>query len=111
MAANTESRPLVLRIAEARRQVQALSAEIREKTGVTATQAQVLCTLLEYKGVSQTFLVGKTGIDRSTLTDVVVRMVRDGLLTRRRSKKDERTNVVNLTTKGEELAQKVCKTT
>ncbi len=111
MARQLESRSLVTRLGDARRQVQLLSREIREKTGVTATQAQVLCALLNSEGGSQTILVSKTGIDRSTLADVVRRLLKRGLIARKRTKEDQRAYAVRLTPEGRALAEKVCKTT
>ena len=50
--------------------------------------------------MSQTEIVNRTGIDRSTLADVVKRMIRKGLLHRRRSKTDARAYQVTLTERG-----------
>ncbi|MEQ1712378.1 MAG: MarR family winged helix-turn-helix transcriptional regulator, partial [Hyphomicrobium sp.] len=49
---------------------------------------------------SQTNLVDKTGIDRSTLADIVRRMLKKGLLQRRRTKEDARAYAVKLTEEG-----------
>lgn len=49
---------------------------------------------------SQTTLVEKTGIDRSTLADIVRRLVAKGLLQRRRTRRDARMYAVRLTDKG-----------
>ena len=66
------------------------------------------------EGLSQTGLVDRTGIDRSTLADIVRRMQRKGLLQRRRTKEDARAYAVKLTDEGrrvlrtaEPLAKKV----
>jgi len=50
--------------------------------------------------VSQTHLVEKTGVDRSTLADIVRRMLKKGLLQRRRTKDDARAYAVRLTEEG-----------
>ncbi len=42
------------------------------------------------EGLSQTDIVNLTGIDRSTLADIVRRLVKKGLLQRRRTKQDAR---------------------
>jgi DNA-binding MarR family transcriptional regulator len=52
------------------------------------------------EGVSQTGIVDRTGIDRSTLADIVNRLVKKGLLHRRRTKEDTRTYAVRLTDAG-----------
>ena len=66
------------------------------------------------EGLSQTHLVDRTGIDRSTLADIVRRMLKKGLLQRRRTKEDARAYAVKLTDEGwrvlksaEPLARKV----
>jgi DNA-binding MarR family transcriptional regulator len=45
-------------------------------------------------------IVDLTGIDRSTLADIVKRLVKRGLLNRRRSRSDARAYVVRLTPEG-----------
>jgi DNA-binding MarR family transcriptional regulator len=51
-------------------------------------------------GVSQSDLVRATGIDRSTLADLVARMITKGLLERERSATDARANSVRLSAAG-----------
>ena len=51
-------------------------------------------------GVTQTGLVRATGIDRSTLADMVARMITKGHLERHRSDQDARANTVSLTPAG-----------
>jgi DNA-binding MarR family transcriptional regulator len=48
-------------------------------------------------------LVKITGIDRSTLADLVARLMNQGYLQRRRSKEDARTNSVKLTAAGRKM--------
>ena len=55
------------------------------------------------EGLSQTGLVDRTGIDRSTLADIVRRMQRKGLLQRRRTREDARAYAVKLTDEGRRL--------
>jgi DNA-binding MarR family transcriptional regulator len=54
----------------------------------------------ENAGLSQTGLVEKTGIDRSTLADIMRRMIARGLVERERTVADARTYAVRLTRKG-----------
>jgi MarR family transcriptional regulator, temperature-dependent positive regulator of motility len=65
--------------------------------GLTARQLAVLITVSQNEGLSQTDLTEHTGIDRSTLADVVKRLKRKGLLQRRRTKEDARAYAVRLT--------------
>ena len=67
---------------------------------LTPRQLAVLMTVAQNEGLSQTGLVDRTGIDRSTLADIVRRMQRKGLLQRRRTKEDARAYAVRLTDEG-----------
>ena len=68
--------------------------------GVTQRQFAVLAAVAENEGVTQTGLVRATGIDRSTLADMVARMITKGHLERQRSDQDARANTVSLTPAG-----------
>jgi DNA-binding MarR family transcriptional regulator len=70
---------------------------------LTPRQLAVLMTVAQNEGLSQTGLVDRTGIDRSTLADIVRRMQRKGLLQRRRTKEDARAYAVKLTDEGRRL--------
>jgi DNA-binding MarR family transcriptional regulator len=85
-----------------------------EETGkgaLTQRQYAVLAACATTDGASQTDLVNLTGIDRSTLADMVARMIEKGWLGRERSKTDARAKTVRLTDKGaaalNEIAPKV----
>jgi len=67
---------------------------------LTPRQYAVLLTVSQNEGLSQTQLVDLTGIDRSTLADVVRRMLKKGLLQRRRTREDARAYSVKLTDEG-----------
>ncbi|MFM9941619.1 MAG: MarR family winged helix-turn-helix transcriptional regulator [Hyphomicrobiaceae bacterium] len=69
-------------------------------SNLTPRQLIVLSIVDTDPGISQTAIVTATGIDRSTLADIVRRLVQRRLLTRRRSKIDARAYVINLTTEG-----------
>ena len=58
--------------------------------GLTPRQYAVLVAVAESEGLSQTDLVGRTGVDRSTLADIVRRMIKKGLISRQRTKRDAR---------------------
>jgi DNA-binding MarR family transcriptional regulator len=74
--------------------------------GVTESQYEVLSAVATYAPCSQTDLVAATGIDRSTLADVVRRLVRRGLLKRHRTKRDRRAYAVDLTADGRKACAK-----
>src|ERR1700748_3039401 len=61
---------------------------------LTKQQFTLLCALEHNDGASQTTLVDITGIDRSTLAEMVRRMLERGLLTRERTEEDQRANAV-----------------
>src|SRR5262245_19971210 len=65
-----------------------------QMSGLTPRQLAVLITVDRNEGVSQTGLVDRTGIDRSTMADIVMRLKRKGLIQRRRTKTDARTYAV-----------------
>ena len=67
---------------------------------LTPRQFAVLVSISENEGLSQTNLVKRTGIDRSTLADIVRRMLKKGLVQRRRTKEDARAYSVRLTEAG-----------
>lgn len=68
--------------------------------GLTPRQFAVLVAVSQNEGLSQTNLVEKTGIDRSTLADIIRRMIKKGLIQRRRTKEDARAYSVKLTEEG-----------
>ena len=67
---------------------------------LTARQFAVLLTVDGHEGLSQTDLVNMTGIDRSTLADMISRMLKKDLLRRRRTEDDARANSVSITPSG-----------
>lgn len=73
------------------------------EAGLTPRQYTVLLAVEQNDGISQTALVKLTGIDRSTLADLVARLMAQGYLQRRRSKEDGRTNALRNTALGKKL--------
>lgn len=63
-------------------------------TRLTPRQFALLLTLAQRPGLTQTELVEETGIDRSTVGDMIDRLVRRGLVRRRRSGSDQRANTL-----------------
>jgi MarR family transcriptional regulator, temperature-dependent positive regulator of motility len=72
-------------------------------TGLTPRQLAVLVIVAEREGTNQVGLVDATGIDRSTTADLVRRLMRKGLIARRRARHDARSNVLRLTEEGKAL--------
>lgn len=68
---------------------------------LTPRQFAVLKAVAGSKEPSQTVLVDQTGIDRSTLADIVRRLVERGLLSRQRAKHDARAYIVRITSSGQ----------
>ena len=87
--------------------VQQVSHEMFAKTvgddTLTSRQYAVLAAISRDEGPSQTRIVELTGIDRSTLADIVRRLLRKGLITRRRRKEDARAYALRLTAEGEKV--------
>jgi DNA-binding MarR family transcriptional regulator len=70
---------------------------------ITPRQYAVLSALAKYQTATQTQIVNDTGIDRSTVAEIVKRLLRRGAITRRRAKDDARAYAVSLTPTGQTL--------
>ena len=80
--------------------------QFSEATGgvqITQRQFAVLCAVHDQEGLTQTQLVQSTGIDRSTLAELVSRMAAKGLLVREKAPGDARANSVRFTEEGRKL--------
>jgi DNA-binding MarR family transcriptional regulator len=75
-------------------------AEAAGPASLTQRQFTVLAAAAAADGMTQNDLVRATGIDRSTLADLVARMMNKGLLRRERSATDARANTVRLSDAG-----------
>lgn len=69
-------------------------------TTLTPRQFVILQAVAEADGLSQTGIMAATSIDRSSTADLVRRLVRQGWLKRRRTKRDARLYAVRLTPEG-----------
>jgi DNA-binding MarR family transcriptional regulator len=67
---------------------------------LTKQQFTVLAAVEQNEGMSQTDLVAITGIDRSTLAEMIRRMIEKGLLDRERTEADQRANAVRIAMAG-----------
>jgi len=74
---------------------------------LTPRQYTILTAIEATPGISQTGLVEKTGIDRSTLADIIRRMLEKDLLQRQRTAEDARAYAVKLTRKGTSMLKKM----
>jgi MarR family transcriptional regulator, temperature-dependent positive regulator of motility len=84
----------------------AFQAEMGERD-LTPRQLAVLIAVAEDEGASQSGLVERTGIDRSTLADLVRRLQRKRLLQRHRTKEDARAYSVKLTDEGRRMLRAI----
>ncbi|MFC7292200.1 MarR family winged helix-turn-helix transcriptional regulator [Hirschia litorea] len=86
------------------RRSQQFATEIYSDLGladnVTLRQSVVLAAVAEKEGLSQSDLVNTTGIDRSTLADMIARMEMKGLVSRSAAETDARAKSVFLTDAG-----------
>jgi DNA-binding MarR family transcriptional regulator len=71
-----------------------------QSVDITPRQYAVMLAVAQNERISQIALTGKTGIDRSTMADVVRRLVNRGLLRRARSRQDSRAYELRLTDEG-----------
>ena len=71
------------------------------RDGITARQFIVLAIVAREDNPSQTMICELSGIDRSTLADIVRRLVSRGLLARKRTREDARRYAVRITDAGQ----------
>ena len=94
-----------------RRASQALNvAYMAREPPATLTQALVLRGLAKSGPLNQAKLIEITGVDRSTLSEMLRRMASAGLLTTSRLEKDRRNIIVSITPKGRSVLLKVDRT-
>lgn len=75
-------------------------ADEARRGGLTPRQFVVLTAVSHQEGLTQAELVGRTGIDRSTLADIVARLLSRGLIQRRRARDDARAYAIKLSAQG-----------
>ncbi len=68
--------------------------------GLTPRQLAVMMVIGDDEGLNQSRLVERTGIDRSTMADLVARLARRGIVQRRRTKEDARAYSIRLSSLG-----------
>jgi DNA-binding MarR family transcriptional regulator len=67
---------------------------------LTPRQFAVLTVVSQNAGLTQSDLVEYTGIDRSTLADIVARLLSRGMIQRRRAKNDGRAYAIKISAQG-----------
>jgi len=77
-----------------------VTAQALRAYSLTSRQYEVLLALKTDSAVTQSDLVRRTGIDRSTLADMLTRMSKRGLTVSKRTETDQRANLVTITDKG-----------
>lgn len=91
-------------IRKSRNELSSFEAVLRKlPKRITLDQMSVLYAVSYNPESSQVLLCSDTGIDRSTMADVIRRLVSKGLLTVQRSAHDRRTNSVRLTREGKNV--------
>jgi DNA-binding MarR family transcriptional regulator len=79
--------------------------------GPNPRQFAVLVNVFLSPGLSQTALVEASAIDRSTLTEVLRRMIDKGMITKTRMKEDQRANALYITDVGTRLLENAVEAT
>ncbi len=69
--------------------------------GPTPRQFAVMLTIYQNEGLNQQDLVRLTGIDRSTMAEMVGRLIKRGWLKRRRTKHDQRAYALSVAEEGQ----------
>ncbi|MCG1022850.1 MarR family winged helix-turn-helix transcriptional regulator [Sutcliffiella horikoshii] len=98
---------LCFKIYSAEKKMTKLYRAYLDEIGITYPQYLVLLVLWEQDNISVKELGEKLMLDSGTLTPMLKRMEINQLITRNRSKKDERVVVISLTQKGKEINQEV----
>src|SRR6478735_9411232 len=84
-----------------------ITKELAKRADLTGPQLTVVKLLEQVGGLSLSELSDKIRAQNSTVTGIIDRMEREGLVTRERSKEDRRVVHIRLTPKGHELAREI----
>ena len=93
----------------AARKVTGLYTPVLSELDLTYTQYIVMLVLWEKDGVSVKEIGERLFLDSGTLTPLLKNLEKKGLLTRNRSKEDERVTIAKLTEEGKALREKALK--
>jgi DNA-binding MarR family transcriptional regulator len=97
---------ICFKIYSAEREITKLYRTLLEELDVTYPQYLVLLVLWEKESLTVKELGQKLFLDSGTLSPMLKRMEGNNLIERRRSLEDERTVIISLTKKGEDLREK-----
>ncbi len=89
----------------AEQRAKTLFAQETENVDLTLRQTEILKAIKDGGTVIQSDIVQATGIDRSTVTELMGRMNAKGLITRSRNRRDARAYLVTITDLGLELLE------
>lgn len=84
-----------------------ITKELARRADLTGPQLSVVKLLEQIGDMSLSELSDKIRAQNSTVTGIIDRMEREGLVTRERSKEDRRVVFIRLTAKGHELAREI----
>ncbi|MBX3226663.1 MAG: MarR family transcriptional regulator [Labilithrix sp.] len=84
-----------------------LTKEMARRADLTGPQLTVVKMLEQIGDLSLSELSERIRAQNSTVTGIIDRMVREGLVTRERSKEDRRVVYIRLTAKGKKLAEEI----
>ena len=101
-AAKSLSSPLHL-LHRASQRADGLFARNVRDADLTPRQFAILQAVADKNGLSQTDIMAATGIDRSSTAELVRRLVTNGCLQRRRTRRDARIYAVRITARGREM--------
>jgi DNA-binding MarR family transcriptional regulator len=85
----------------------AIFLEETSALGLTTVQYSALRMISEVPGIDQASLSNMIAFDKTTIVKVVDRLVEKGLITRTRSQTDRRTNHLNVTPRGRQVAEAI----
>lgn len=84
-----------------------VTKELARRADLTGPQLTVVKLLETFGDLSLSELSDRIRAQNSTVTGIIDRMEREGLVARERSKEDRRVVFIKLTTKGRQLAQEI----
>lgn len=84
-----------------------LLADTHDSLGISAPEFHIMVVLSEHDDVSSRDINQTTAIDKATITRALDRLIKKGLISRTRSKKDSRLIRLKLTAKGQRIFSQI----